>query len=549
MKPSQLRSLSVIESQKTNGSLAVQDHKNIKEKMSSEEKRLIIIILFVISTIWTLYGNIATFFPPYRLEHHKSITDTQVGIVLAMFECGILITTPLVGKYLAKVGRKNFIIIGYICCMLASTGFGLLVYIKDDVTFFASSISLRLLQGFGDASVSTACNNLLYNSLIIGMSIVASEYPKRREQMYGYTESAIGAGLMLGPVIGQALYSALDFEYTFYVTTAIIFVPFMLVIFFIPNRINKQVKDQNADSMTSSQKIQNNRKVGLKMLLTNKRVMMASISSIFAMIFMLFYDTILSDQLLEIGVSKNLVGYMFGLMSLIYTLSSPIAGWLCQKLKKIYITQLAFILASISLFFFGPSQLLSFPDQLWPMIIGMILLGFACALIFVPLLPEIIDAVQDKEKLGENDELNDKASSLFNISYAIGCLIAPILGGVLNDSIRFRYTCDVMAVSAGIFSVLYFLINVLPFIIHERKQRKLLDRYQNVNIKKDKLIMNVYDSNLSGEVKVLDISDVEKIRLIEDRSYNNQNQGRRNFNYSQDCGEITAEMSYETKDQ
>ena len=44
------------------------------------------------------------------------------------------------------------------------------------------------------------------------------------------------------------------------------------------------------------------------MLLKNKRVMMASISSIFAMIFMLFYDTILSDQLIEVGLDKNLVG-------------------------------------------------------------------------------------------------------------------------------------------------------------------------------------------------------------------------------------------------
>ena len=103
------------------------------------------------------------------------------------------------------------------------------------------------------------------------------------------------------------------------------------------------------------------------------------------------------------------------------------------------------------------------------MIIGMILLGFACALIFVPLLPEIIDAIQEKEKIGENNELNDKASSMFNISYALGCLIAPILGGVLNDHIKFRSTCDVMAVSAGIFSILYFFLNVLPFILHSRK--------------------------------------------------------------------------------
>ena len=44
------------------------------------------------------------------------------------------------------------------------------------------------------------------------------------------------------------------------------------------------------------------------MMLLNKRVLMASVSSLVSMVCMLFYDTILSDQLLEIGVSKNLVG-------------------------------------------------------------------------------------------------------------------------------------------------------------------------------------------------------------------------------------------------
>jgi predicted MFS family arabinose efflux permease len=57
--------------------------------------------------------------------------------------------------------------------------------------------------------------------------------------MYGYTESAIGTGLMIGPVIGQALYTALDFEYTFYCTSGILCVPLILIIFLVPNKMNR----------------------------------------------------------------------------------------------------------------------------------------------------------------------------------------------------------------------------------------------------------------------------------------------------------------------
>lgn len=49
-----------------------------------------------------------------------------------MFEAGVLMTSPFIGMSLSKVGRKNYIIIGYISCIISSTGFGLLVHIKDE---------------------------------------------------------------------------------------------------------------------------------------------------------------------------------------------------------------------------------------------------------------------------------------------------------------------------------------------------------------------------------------------------------------------------------
>jgi len=66
---------------------------------------------------------------------------------------------------------------------------------------------------------------------------------------------------------------------------------------------------------------------------------------------------------------------------------------------------------------------------------GLALLGIACSVIFVPLLSEIIEGVKEKEGITESPELNDKAAGLFNTAYAIGCIIAPILGGYLNEKV------------------------------------------------------------------------------------------------------------------
>jgi MFS family permease len=98
------------------------------------------------------------------------------------------------------------------------------------------------------------------------------------------------------------------------------------------------------------------------------------------------------------------------------------------------------------------------------------MLGISVSFIFVPLLSEIIAAVQEKENLGENPNLNDKASGIFNTAYAIGCIIAPILGGTFTDNWGFRRCCDIMAFSSVTFAGLYFLLNILPGFFEKKPE-------------------------------------------------------------------------------
>jgi MFS family permease len=102
--------------------------------------------------------------------------------------------------------------------------------------------------------------------------------------------------------------------------------------------------------------------------------------------------------------------------------------------------------------------------------VGLALLGIACSVIFVPLLSEIIEGVQEKEGITEMGELNDKAAGVFNTSYAIGCIIAPILGGYLNIYTDFRTTSDIMALSSAVYGTLYFCVAILPGCCCDKEQ-------------------------------------------------------------------------------
>lgn len=99
--------------------------------------------------------------------------------------------------------------------------------------------------------------------------------------------------------------------------------------------------------------------------------MIATSSCILATVVLLFTEPIISDHLIEIGVSEHyigmpiitsIIGYIFALACLSYALAAPIVGHLTSesKFSKQALTLFAFILSSIALLIQGPSKLLGF---------------------------------------------------------------------------------------------------------------------------------------------------------------------------------------------
>lgn len=176
-----------------------------------------------------------------------------------------------------------------------------------------------------------------------------------------------------------------------------------------------------------------------------------------------------------------------------YAFGSPLVGVLCTKVQRKYVTCIAFILCSISLMLMGPSSLiLGLKPSLALTLVGTGALGFSVAFLFVPLLPEIIASVAEKEGLENSPFLADKASGIYNSAYGVGNCLAPIIGGAISDAhgalpdgttdVRkgFPFACDIMAISSASFCLIYFLFSIVPSWIDAKKQRakreqKLLD--------------------------------------------------------------------------
>jgi hypothetical protein len=76
------------------------------------------------------------------------------------------------------------------------------------------------------------------------------------------------------------------------------------------------------------------------------------------------------------------------------------------------------IIGFVTLIFYGPSKMFSFPDSYKLMLVGLILMGCAISFTLIPALPEMIKSVEpfyDNSK----GQVNDVASGVFNT--ALGC--------------------------------------------------------------------------------------------------------------------------------
>jgi hypothetical protein len=161
---------------------------------------------------------------------------------------------------------------------------------------------------------------------------------------------------------------------------------------------------------------------------------------------------------------------------------------------------MAFFFCGFALLMFGPSIMLGIKPTLAWTLVGIGSLGISVAFLFVPLLPEIISSVSEKEGLENSPFLADKASGIYNAAYGVGNCLAPIIGGIIanakdalyeNDPQKkglmgFRFTCDVMALSSFGFGFLYFIVVILPGLCRgnksksdHREQKLIADLGQN----------------------------------------------------------------------
>jgi hypothetical protein len=68
------------------------------------------------------------------------------------------------------------------------------------------------------------------------------------------------------------------------------------------------------------------------------------------------------------------------------------------------------------------------------------------------------------------DKICDKSSTLYNVSFMSGSAIAPLIGGLLDDKVGFRYTTDIMTVSSCILTLCYIIVIATILVVSKEEK-------------------------------------------------------------------------------
>ncbi|XP_075545974.1 MFS-type transporter SLC18B1-like [Dermacentor variabilis] len=404
------RTLSVVSLLSTRGTA--------KFRLSRSQKLTLFCLCLVNFTSYISYSVIAPFYP--QEATFKGMREAVSGFVFSVYALTMMVFSPIFGKLVPILGAKLIFFSGILCAGGANILFGLLDLVEDTLIFTVLSFLVRILEALGAAGFSTA-----------SYSIVLHVYPDHISTVFGIIETAVGVGMSIGPAIGGALYSVGGFGLPFYILGSCVLLTFPIC-WFIMRDIQVQALETRKESYFT--------------LLRIPQVIIVSIILVIGSQSQGFVEPTLEPHMRrEFDVDTSIVGSFFLVMSAVFSICSPLVGFICMKTEqRIPIMIVGLIIMAAAQIFMGPAPFLGIPSNLWATLATVSILGASFAFAYVPTMESMIRAATSG---GMEEDIGTYAlvSGWWNSMYSLGEVIGPSIGGVLLDLIGFPWASTLVA--------------------------------------------------------------------------------------------------------
>ncbi|NXD06421.1 S18B1 protein, partial [Nothocercus nigrocapillus] len=356
------------------------------------------------------YSILGPFFPAEAEK--KGASNTVVGMIFGCFALFNFLTSLILGNYLTQIGAKFMFVAGMFVSGCVTILFGMLDKVPNGPLFITLCFLVRAMDAISFAAAMTA-----------SFSILAKAFPSNIATVMGSLEIFTGLGLVLGPPLGGFLYQSFGYE-----------VPFItlgcLVLVLVPVNMCLLPKYDSIPSKDSFWKLVLLPKVMLLCFIV------FSLSSCLG-----FLDPTMSLFILKkFKLPAGYVGLVFLGFALSYSLSSPLLGFLSDKLPYLRKWLLVFgsLITAACFFMLGPAPVLHIESKLWMFVLVLVLVGFSLGMSAIPVFPEMLHCAHE-HGFEEGLSLLGLMSGLFSAMWSLGAFIGPTLGGFLDEKLGFEW--------------------------------------------------------------------------------------------------------------
>jgi MFS family permease len=188
-----------------------------------------------------------------------------------------------------------------------------------------------------------------------------------------------------------------------------------------------------------------------------------------------FFESFQSNIYHEYGIADENVGYIFGSQCFTYAVGCIVIPKLIKSYPRKLVLASSFLFFATTLLLTGPSNMLGLPQSIYLILMGFPMSGFASAVFFIPVFPELIERTQLRYKVvdGEDEELdaklNDQVSNMYGVIYNTAGFVGPLVGGLIFEFVGYSRTYDYMAITCLIAAVVMFFFNDGPTAYQEDK--------------------------------------------------------------------------------
>jgi MFS family permease len=423
-----------------------------KFKLGDIEVRPLVVLVYLSAFSESFISSTGFAFFPQVAQSRFRISNTYIGIVFATLPASVAISSPIVAYVCNYLGRMPIVCIGTFLEVVGITMFGL----STSVATFCIS---KAITGFGSACVQVASTALLVSNI------------KNLEDAMGIQKTLAGISFLLGAPLGAALYSVVGFEWVFFSNSILVGAVLMYALMHWRLNLNKwrlfeaekmQTEDTDVlkfdeDDESRSELTEEDRQAlpQIPGMLLMDRVMVPTAVSCAVLFFILAAsEPILAPHIQDLlNLKTSLVGLIFSIISLSYTLFAGFAGEISRITSPKTTLALGLLLMGFGMLLCGPLPILDHIDSLaasWSFIvISFVIMGSGLAIGLVPGVPLMKDgadrtvyANRFKYKADEKF-LSNFVSGVFSSAISLGQVLGPLVVGFLMENVpqRNQITC------------------------------------------------------------------------------------------------------------